>query len=58
MFETAPNFDEQPAIKAVLDDQNFAPSERFERLWSPLVSEQAWEEAAKNYNENAWFNKR
>lgn len=55
MFEIAPNFDEQPAIKAVLDDQNFAPSDRFERLWSPLVTDENWEEAEKNYNEDAWF---
>jgi hypothetical protein len=55
MFEIAPNFDEHPQIKAVLDDQQFAPSDRLERLWSPLVTEEAWEEAEKNYNENAWF---
>ena len=55
MFEIAPNFDEQPQIKTVLDDENFPPEDRIERLWSPLVTEEAWEEAEKNYNENAWF---
>lgn len=55
MFEIAPNFDEQPQIKAVLDDEQFAPEDRIERLWSPLVSEEDWEEAEKNYNEKAWF---
>ncbi|HVE57386.1 MAG TPA: hypothetical protein VNB22_11205 [Pyrinomonadaceae bacterium] len=55
MFEIAPNFDEHPQIKTVLDDETFAPEDRIERLWSPLVTEEAWEEAAKNYNEKAWF---
>ncbi|HEY0459048.1 MAG TPA: hypothetical protein VGC97_07815 [Pyrinomonadaceae bacterium] len=58
MFEIAPNFDEQPQIKPVLDDRNFAPGDRFERLWSPLVPDEAWEEAENNYSENAWFNER
>jgi hypothetical protein len=55
MFEIAPNFDDQPQIKAVLDDENFAPEDRLERLWTPLVPDEAWEEAEKNYNKNAWF---
>ena len=55
MFEIAPNFDEHSSIKPVLDDANFAPADRLERLWSPLVTEEAWEEAEKNYDENAWF---
>ncbi len=55
MFEIAPNFDEQAEIKAVLDDANFTPEERIERLWSPLVTDEAWEEAEDKYNENSWF---
>ena len=55
MFEVAPNFDEQAQIKAVLNYKDFAPEDRLERLWSPLVTEEAWEEAEKNYNEKAWF---
>ena len=58
MFEIAPNFDEQPQIRTVLRDENFAPADRFERLWSPLVPEEAWEEAEKNYREDAWFSER
>ena len=57
MFEIAPNFDEQPQIKAVLDDEQFSPEDRFERLWSPLVPDEAWDEAAEKYNEDAWFQK-
>ncbi len=55
MFEIAPNFDEQSQIKAVLDDKKIPPEERLDKLWSPLVSEEAWEEAENNYNEDAWF---
>ena len=55
MFEIAPNFDEQPQIKAVLDDENFLPGDRIDRLGSPAVSEEAWNEAEENYNEDAWF---
>ena len=58
MFEVAPNFDEQPQIKAVLDDGRFAPEERIEKLWSPLVTDENWEEAEKNHDENAWFPER
>ena len=58
MFEVAPNFDEQPEIKTVLDDKTFPPEERIERLWSPIVTEEAWEEAESNYDENAWFPER
>jgi hypothetical protein len=58
MFEIAPNFDEQPQIKSVLDDKSFAPEDRIGRLWSPPVTEEAWTEAEKNYNENAWFPER
>lgn len=54
MFEVAPNFDEQSEIKAVLDDQSTPPNERFEKLWTPLVSEESWEEAKENYDEKAW----
>ena len=55
MFEVAPNFDEQPPIKTVLDDGNFPPEERIERLWSPLVTDEQWEAAENGYNEKAWF---
>ena len=58
MFEIAPNFDEQPEIKTVLDDENFTPEARLERLWSPLVTEEAWEEAEKNHSEDAWFSEK
>ncbi len=55
MFEIAPNFDEQSQIRAVLDDELCPPEDRIERLWSPVVPDEAWEEGENNYNENAWF---
>ncbi len=54
MFEIAPNFDEQPQIKAVLDDEQFPPESRIERLWTDIVSEEAWEEAENIFDEKAW----
>jgi hypothetical protein len=55
MFGVAPNFDEQAELKAVLNDKNTPADERFDKLWAPTVSEEAWEEAQNNYDENAWF---
>lgn len=55
MFEVAPNFDEQSQIKAVLDDAMYPPEDRIERLWSPIVNDEAWEEAENKHNENAWL---
>ena len=57
MFEVAPNFDEQPAIKAVLDDKDLTPEKRLEKLQSPVISAEIWEEARRNYDEDAWFPK-
>lgn len=54
MFEIAPNFDEQAEIKAVLKDEKTPPNERIEKLWTPLVTDESWEEAEKNYNYDAW----
>lgn len=55
MFKVAPNFDEQPEIKAILEDEKTPPDERFEKIRSNLVSEEAWKEAKNNYDEKAWF---
>jgi hypothetical protein len=55
MFEIAPNFDEQPEIKAVLDDENTLPEQRLEKLWAPIVPDEAWDRAEENYDETAWF---
>lgn len=54
MFKFAPNFDEQPDIKAVFDDAAIPPEERFEKLESPVFPKKAWREVRKNYDERAW----
>jgi hypothetical protein len=58
MFEVAPNFDEQPVIKAVLDDETLTPEKRLEKLKSPAVAPEIWEEARNHYDEKAWFPER
>lgn len=55
MFEIAPNFDEQKEIRAVLDDHKTPANQRLEKLWSPVVPDEAWDEARDNYDEDAWF---
>ena len=54
MFEIAPNFDEQAEVKLVLADSKFAPSDRFAQLFE-RVSDDAWAEAEKRYDELVWF---
>lgn len=53
MFEVAPNFDEQPRFKAVLNDKRLDPDARMQQLIQPIY-EQDWEKASQNYNDNAW----
>lgn len=54
MFEIAPNFDEQPRIREVLDDNRFFPADRLDMLWSPAVTDEQWDEAEKNADAEAW----
>lgn len=54
MFEIAPNFDEQRDIKAILNDANFSPADRFYQLFE-RASDDAWLEAEKRYDELVWF---
>lgn len=46
MFAVAPNFDEQPAIRAVMNDERVPPNLRIDALW-PRTSDEDWEEAAR-----------
>lgn len=55
MFRIAPNFDEQSDIKAIVDNEDIAPEKRFAELESPIFPKKAWDEAAKNYDKNAWL---
>jgi hypothetical protein len=54
MFEIAPNFDDQPEIKAVLEETQLPTSYRLDKLWSPAVPDEVWEKARDEYNEEAW----
>lgn len=53
MFEIAPNFDEQPDIKQRLEDERVPIEENFDRLFEPELDD-AWQEAADNYDSEAW----
>lgn len=54
MFEVAPKFDEQAEIKAVLNDTNFPPEDRFYQLFE-RVSDEGWLEAETLYEDTFWF---
>lgn len=54
MFEIAPDFDEQPPIKQVLEDKNYLIDDRFFQLWQ-RVDEKVWMEAEQKYNAKLWF---
>jgi hypothetical protein len=54
MFKIAQNFDEQPEIKAVLEDERFRQSQRMENLWSPAVPDEVWDKAIEARDDSAW----
>ena len=58
MFEIAPDFDTHPLIEAILTDRMLTPEKRVEKLRSPAISEEIWEEAKNNGDESVWFPKR
>lgn len=54
MFEIAPNFDEQPVIKQVLEDKNYIVDDRFFQLWR-RVDDKVWQTAEQGYDAKLWF---
>ena len=56
MFEVAPNFDSQPEIRSVLEENELTPSARLEKLFSPAVPDSVWDKASEEYDESAWEN--
>lgn len=46
MFAVSPNFDDQPAIRAVMSDDRVPPNLRIDALWDRTTDED-WEEAAR-----------
>ncbi|PWV64757.1 hypothetical protein [Plasticicumulans acidivorans] len=58
MFEIAPNFDEEPTLRAILDDRSRPAAERWEALFADTPElTQAWERAAYPtfYDHKAWL---
>jgi hypothetical protein len=54
MFEIAPDFDENPEVKAILDDESFSVEERFKQLWG-RTSDETWQELENKYDARVWF---
>ena len=53
MFELAPNFDEHPSFRQVLEDPQVAPETKMKRL-SQVISDREWKEAALLYDRKFW----
>ncbi len=56
MFELAPNFDEHPAFKKILNDSSILPELKLRRL-SQQISEKDWREALSLYDRLFWRRK-
>ncbi|MGD9171233.1 MAG: hypothetical protein PVI97_14400 [Candidatus Thiodiazotropha sp.] len=54
MFETAPNFDEHPTVNKIFKDNSIPIDQRFDCMLKNMTDEE-WEEAHENYDEDAWF---
>jgi hypothetical protein len=52
MFSIAPNFDDHPAFARVLDDPGLVEQDKLSALFS--LPPDAWEQAAAQYDEEAW----
>jgi hypothetical protein len=53
MFELAPNFDQHPSFKRVLEDQTITNETKMRRL-SQVISDTEWNEAAASYDRHDW----
>ena len=53
MFELAPNFDEHPSFREVLEDPMVPPESKMRRL-SQVITDREWKEAAGLYDRNFW----
>jgi hypothetical protein len=53
MFELAPNFDQHPSFRRVLDDQS-VPVETKMRKLSQVIGDAEWNEAAASYDREYW----
>jgi hypothetical protein len=53
MFEVAPNFDDHPLIRRILEGAVQPEDRRIDLLWEQ-ISEESWEAAESNYDPTAW----
>ncbi len=53
MFEIAPNFDEHPRLREILEDRSAPTDEQIEMLTEWAI-ERDWQEAKANYDAQAW----
>ena len=53
MFISAPNFDEHPTVRRVLQDKGIAPESRVNHLLE-RISQHEWETINKDYDVKAW----
>jgi hypothetical protein len=53
MFVVAPNFDEHPLIRRVLNDNNISPDLRVDMLFE-RTEEENWDEAEAQYDPQTW----
>ncbi|MES2962771.1 MAG: DUF4123 domain-containing protein [Bdellovibrionota bacterium] len=56
MFELAPNFDEHPSFKRVLEDPSLPPDAKMRKL-SHTISDREWSEATRLYDRTFWTNR-
>ena len=54
MFELAPNFDEHPSFRQVLEDPAVPPEVKMRRL-SQQITDREWKEASRSYDRNYWI---
>jgi hypothetical protein len=54
MFLTAPNFDQHPLIKHILDSGDIPPESRIDELWQRTV-DQNWIVVREGYDPNFWL---
>ncbi len=53
MFELAPNFDDHPSFRVILEDAKIPPEAKMRRL-SQVITDREWKEAALNYDRKFW----
>lgn len=54
MFELAPNFDEHPSFRRVLQDAQLPPEAKMRRL-SQVITDREWDEAVRLYDRSFWL---